>query len=167
MAAPKYLKAGTNGIPTEITAVVTATADSIVSTDSTGRIAQAQMPTGVGPESVDVPASVDLVAGDFVNFHDNVGATNVRKADATDATKQAHGFVLDAVVSPASATVYVDGQNDSVTGLTPAVEYFLSTTPGGVTTTAPAGSGNLVQSVGVATLAGSLVFKPVKNVIRA
>ena len=126
------------------------------------------MPTGVGPELLVVPASETLDAGDFVNFYDNAGTTNARKADATDAAKPAHGFVTEGVVALADASVYVDGQNSVLSGLTQGAHYFLSAaTPGGVVDVAPIGSGNLVQRLGVATSATHLVFKPQEVVLRA
>jgi hypothetical protein len=54
-------------------------------------------------------ASEALTAGQIVSIWSSSGA-KVRKANATDDTKQAHGFVLANVSSGATATVYLPGQ---------------------------------------------------------
>jgi hypothetical protein len=79
----------------------------------------------------------------------------VRLADATTAGKQAHGFVLSAVTQAANATVYFEGNDNAITGAV-AGNVYLSTTPGGFTSTPPATTGNVVQKVGVATSATSI-----------
>ncbi|MFN0027720.1 MAG: hypothetical protein ACKV2O_11175, partial [Acidimicrobiales bacterium] len=55
-------------------------------------------------------------------------------------------------------TVYFEGSDTGVTGLTPGVQ-FLSTTPGLATATAPSGAGQVVQRVGFATSATALNFQ--------
>lgn len=104
-------------------------------------------------------ASEGLGAGDLVNIFDDSGTAKVRLADAS-ANKQADGFVLAAVTNGNPASVYSSGFNDELSGLTGGVEYYLSASvPGGVTATAPTGSGNLVQRVGKAINATELDFK--------
>lgn len=129
----------------------------VVALDGSGKIDNTMMPTGVGADTATITASEALSAGDLVNIHNSTGA-KVRKADATTAGKEAHGFVLSSVSNGASATVYFEGSNTSVTSLTPGV-YYLSTTAGGVTATAPSSSGNVVQRVGFATSATALNFQ--------
>jgi hypothetical protein len=119
------------------------------------------MPVGVAPEVDVIPASENLAAGDIVNIWTNSGVANARKADATTTGKEAIGFVLAAVTAPANATVYRTSQsNTQLSGLTPGAKYFLSTTAGGITTTAPSGSGNVVQGVGTAINETTLSFNP-------
>ncbi len=114
-------------------------------------------PSSVGT----VQASQTLAAGDFVNLHTVTGALRMRKADATDETKQADGFVKAAVTSGNSDVIYGPGQvNDSLSGLTPGAAYYLSTTPGLATTTAPSTTGNLVQHLGKALSATNILFDP-------
>lgn len=129
----------------------------VVALDGSGKIDNTMMPTGVGADTATITASEALSAGDLVNIHNSTGA-KVRKADATTAGKEAHGFVLSSVSNGASATVYFEGSNTSVTSLTAGV-YYLSTTAGGVTATAPSSSGNVVQRVGFATSATALNFQ--------
>ena len=158
----KYLKNAAGKIAEEqpiTTSAGAGDASKIPQTDSTGRLDVSLMPVGIAAEVVVAPASENLTAGDFVHLHNNAGALNVRKADATTNAKPAIGFVLAGVTAPANATVYLLSQtNTGRSGLTIASEYFLSTTAGGVTTTAPSATGNIVQRLGVATSATSIVF---------
>lgn len=138
----------------------------IVALDSSGRLDQSFMPVGVVPETASVLASEALTAGNLVNIYNNSGTANCRKADATVAGKEAHGFVLTSVSNGASATVYFEGTNTALSGLTPGKQY-LSTTAGGTTTTAPSGSGNVVQIVGFAVSATAMSFQSEQPIILA
>jgi hypothetical protein len=113
----------------------------------------------VAVETQALVASEALVAGDWVNVWDDAGAFKCRKADATVAGKEAHGFVLAAFAAAATATVYMEGTNTAVTAQTPGVK-FLSTTAGLGTATAPSAAGNVVQRLGVATSATTVNFEP-------
>ena len=124
--------------------------------DGSGRLDSTFMPVGVGADTATITTSEALAAGDWVNVWNSSGA-KARKADATVAGKEAHGFVLSAVGSGAAATVYFEGTNTGVTGQTPGV-IFLATTAGVGTSTAPSGSGNVVQRVGFATSATAVNF---------
>lgn len=126
----------------------------VVALDASGRIDSSMMPVGVGADTVILTTSEALAAGDLVNVWSSTGA-KVRKADATTAGKEAHGFVLAAFGNATSATVYFEGSNTAVTGLTPG-PVFLSITAGLATSTAPSASGNIVQRVGFATSATSI-----------
>jgi hypothetical protein len=125
---------------------------------SGGRLDLSFMPTGVGPDTSLIATSETLAAGDLVNIWDNAGTAEVRKADATTAGKEAHGFVLASFTHPTSAVVYFEGSNDAVTGRTPGKQY-LSTTAGGTSATPPSGSGNVIQVVGFATSATNVNFQ--------
>lgn len=134
-------------------------AGKIIALDSSGAIDISMMPAGISAEVVVAASSENLSTGNFVNLYDNAGTINVRKADATTNAKPAHGFVLASTTSPASATVYlISAKNTGVTGLTVGLDYYLSTTPGGVVSTAPSASGNIVQKLGRAISATSLPF---------
>lgn len=131
--------------------------------DSTGRFDISLMPVGVGAEVTIVPAFENLTSGQFINLFNNAGAVNSRKADATTNAKPAHGFTLANVTAPASSTIYgISTKNNVLTGLTLGGDYWLATTAGGVTNTAPSGSGNLVQELGTAESATAMVFSNVK-----
>jgi hypothetical protein len=131
----------------------------ILQLDATGRADITTMPVGVTAEVFTVTASEALAAGDFVNIWNSTGA-KARKADATVAGKEAHGFVLASVANAGTATVYsISNTNTAVTGQTPGL-VFLSTTAGLATSTAPSGSGNIVQRLGIATSATTISFQP-------
>lgn len=144
-------------------------ASKLVQTDSGGKLDITLMPSGVGADTVTVLASEALAAGDWVNIYDNAGTENVRKANATDNTKPAHGFVKSAVSGGANATVYLTGTNDVVPiGTFVAADagknVFLSTTGGATTLTAPSSAGNRVQKLGqIAMVGASYVTVPFAN----
>jgi len=157
--ASKYLRnnAGTLA-ETEATVVSAGAGDAgkIIALGSSGTLDNSVLPTGIGADTASITTSEALSAGDLVNIWDSSGA-KVRKADATTEGKEAMGFVLSAFSSGVSATVYFEGTNSQVSGLTPG-RVFLSTTPGAATSTAPSGSGNIAQIVGYATSTTSLNF---------
>lgn len=142
---------------TIINATVTSSANKIPKLDGSGKLDVTVMPVGIGADTAVITASEALAAGDFVNVWNSTGS-KVRKADATTAGKHAMGFVLSAVSNGAAATVYFEGTNTQVTGMTPG-DVFLSTTAGLATGTAPSASGNIVQPIGIATSATSINFQ--------
>ena len=149
----------------EIFASATGTANAIPAGDATGRLDISWMPVGIGAETFTAVASEALSAGDFVNIYNASGTLTVRKADATTNGKPAHGFVLAAVSSSGTATIYSLSQtNTQVTGLTPGADYYLDTTPGQITTTPPSTTGNIVQYIGVASSATSIIFENTKTI---
>lgn len=160
MAAKKFLRL-VNGVLTEIFGVQTSAgagnAGDLVSLDDSGRIDNSMMPVGIGADTATITASETLAAGDWVNVWNNSGA-KVRKADATTAGKEVHGFVLAAFTSGNPATVYFEGTNTHVTGQTPGPVY-LQTTAGTGGATIPSASGNVVQSIGVAVSATAVNFE--------
>lgn len=160
MAAKKFLRL-VNGVLTEIFGVQTsagaANAGDLVALDDTGRISNDMMPVGIGADTATITASETLAAGDWVSVWNDSGA-KVRKADATTAGKEVHGFVLSAVTSGNPATVYFEGTNTQVTGQTPGSVY-LQTTAGTGGATIPSASGNVVQQIGVAVSATAVNFE--------
>ena len=160
MAAKKFLRL-VNGVLTEIFGVQTSAgagnAGDLVSLNATGRIDNSMMPVGIGADTATITASETLAAGDWVNVWNSSGA-KVRKADATTAGKEAHGFVMSAVTSGNPATVYFEGTNTQVTGQTPGA-VFLQTTAGAGGATIPSASGNVVQQIGVAVSATAVNFE--------
>lgn len=134
-----------------------ADAGKIPQLDGAGRLSATMMPVGFGDDTTTLTTTEALAAGDFVSVWNSTGA-KVRKADATTAGKEAHGFVLAAAASGASATVYFEGTNTAVTGATPGL-VFLATTAGGATSTAPSAAGNVVQRIGFAISATAINFQ--------
>jgi hypothetical protein len=162
MAAQKFLTL-INGIRSLVSAKDSSAgagdAGAIVALDSAGKIASNMMPNGVGADSRVVAASETLAAGDQVNLWLDGGALKTRKADATAAGKESHGFVEAGVTSGANATVIFDGTIPGLSGLTIGAKYFLGTTAGAIVATAPSAVGNVVQPVGVAASATELVYE--------
>ena len=162
MPAKKYLKTGTgNELFEEVSATIASAGagneGDLVALDAGGRLDVSVMPAGIGADVSVIPSSENLAAGDLVNLWNDSGTLKARKADATTSGKQADGFVLAAVTSPANATVYHDGTNSQVTGLTPGKQW-LSTTPGKSSNVRPTSTGNIQQPVGTAISATSLTF---------
>lgn len=167
MPGEKFLKHTAGGFIETIAVQVGGggSADKIPSLDAAGRLDASMMPTGIGADTAVITTSEALSAGDFVNIH-NVAGARVRKADASAAGKEAHGFVLAAFGSGASATVFFEGTNTQVTGLTAGVQY-LSATPGLATLTPPATAGQVVQRIGLAVSATALNFEPMPAITLA
>ncbi len=119
-----------------------------------GRLDPSLMPSGVSAENEVMAATEALAAGDFVNIYNNAGVAACRKADASAGlTKRAHGYTLAAVASGANATVFTDGKNNQCSGLTAGDVFLSAATPGKPVNVPPTGSGNIVQSLGVAASA--------------
>jgi len=139
-------------------------AGKVAALDASGRLDESMMPVGLGADIALIESAESLAAGDLVNVYNDAGTAKVRKADATTVGKAAVGYVLEVVTAPAIATVYFEGPNTAVTGLTPGVQY-LSTTAGQTVTTAPSGSGNIAQRVGFATSATNLNFQSAHPIV--
>jgi hypothetical protein len=169
MAAKKFLRL-INGVITEVFGIQTsagaANAGDIPVLDDTGRLDNSMMPVGIGADTAVIAASESLAAGNWVNIWNDTGTAKVRKADATTAGKEVHGFVLSAVTSGNPATVYFEGTNTQVTGQTPGPVY-LQTTAGAGGTTIPSASGNVVQQIGVAVSATAVNFERSTPVVLA
>lgn len=132
-------------------------AGDLVALDGSGRIDPTTMPVGIGADTHAGTAGESLTAGDFVAI--DVDGDVVR-ASAASGGKDAVGFVLDSAATAAPVTVYMEGRNTDLTGLTPGSRYYLSdTTPGGVTNTPVAGAGKRHQFLGTAITATSIAFE--------
>lgn len=99
------------------------------------------------PGAVAVNDIVYISAGDTVS-----------KANATSlATAPALGVVLAKPSGVTAQVMFGASEVTSFLGLTPGATYYLSTVPGGVTTVPPAAPGNVVQRVGQARNATTLI----------
>lgn len=138
------------------TVVSTGAADAgkLTALDASGHLDLSVMPTGVGPDTQSILASESIAAGAYVNIWNNTGVANIRNADNSTAGKEAHGYVLSAVGSGTNGLVYFSGNNVAVTGQTVGNVYL--GTVGAAVSTAPSGSGNVVQRIGEATSASSI-----------
>lgn len=167
--ADKYLY-NNSGTITERAAITTSAgagdSGKIPGLDAAGRIDTSMMPVGVAADTAVVTASEALSAGDFINIHNSTGA-KVRKADASTTGKEAHGFVLAAVSSSASATVYFESTNTQVTSVTAGPIYLSAVTPGGFTSTPPSTAGQIVQRIGVGTSTTTINFEASPAIVLA
>ena len=158
--AGKIAQLNSSGIlgPTIVNSTVISTgaadAGKLTALDASGHLDLSVMPTGVGPDTQTILASEAIAAGAYVNIWSNSGTANIRNADNTAAGKEAHGYVLSAVSSGTTGLVYFIGNNTAVTGQTVGV-VFLGMV-GATVSTAPSGSGNVVQRIGEATSATSV-----------
>ena len=163
MPAKKFLRLSA-GRTVEVSGIVVSSGvandGDVAVLDSTGRYDSSVMPLGLGADTVARTASEALSARDMVNIWDNAGSPAVRKADATVVGKEANGFVLGAVANAGSATIYFSRLITGLAGLTIGARYYLSTSPGLITTTPPSAAGNVVQFVGRAISATELAFEP-------
>lgn len=171
MAAKKYISL-VSGRRQEVQALVVSAgaADDgkIPALDPAGRLDSSLMPVGIGADTAVLPASEALAGSDLVNVWNDAGTAKVRKADATASGKEANGFVLAAVSNGANATVYFEGRITGLAGLTPGARMYLSAaTPGTLTATPPAATGNVVQYIGNAVNATEANFEPDDGVILA
>jgi len=170
MAIPKFLKTIAGQITEVAVGIQTSTgatdADKVPVLNASGQLDSSFMPSGIGADTASILASENISAGNLVNIWSNVGVANVRKADATVVGKEANGFVLSAFTAATNAQVYFEGNNTSVTGLTPG-KQFLATTAGTATSAAPSTSGNIVQIVGFATSATNLNFQSLPSIVLA
>ncbi|MCK7581014.1 MAG: hypothetical protein MZV65_38950 [Chromatiales bacterium] len=142
-----------------------ASAGKMTALGNDGRFDLTVMPVGIGPDTKSVVASEALSAGNLVNIWNETGTPKARKADATVSGKEAVGFVLSGASSGASALVYFEGVITGLSGLTAGTRYYLATTAGGTTATAPSASGNVCQYIGTAISATEITFEPDDGVI--
>lgn len=161
MTAQKYIRNDAGSLKeTSATQASSGVSDAgkIIALDENGKIDSTMMPVGFGDDVSLIQASENLSSGDWVNVWNNGGEFRVRKADASVEGKETHGFVLENVTSGQNARVFFEGTNNQVTGQAPG-RVFLSTTPGLGASTAPTGTGNIVQIIGFATSATSVNFQ--------
>ncbi|MFP4528514.1 MAG: hypothetical protein ACLFQX_08195 [Candidatus Kapaibacterium sp.] len=166
MALNEYLEPSSSGFPKRRVAISTssgaADASKIPATNSEGKIDETFFPAGIGSDSISMTASESLSAGDFVNVFNDSGTPKVRKADGSQYAKRAVGFVKQSASIGSPVTVYFEGTNDSVSGLSTGEEYFLSVaTPGEAVTPHNASSANhIVQLIGRAISTTAISFEP-------
>jgi len=168
--ANKYLQLGTSGFPEEAEANAASAgagdAGKLVALNASGDIDASMLPPGAEANVETIECTETLTDGNFVNIYESTGV-KCRKADATDNTKPAHGFVLANVTSGQNASVYTHGVNNGLTGLNEGVAQFLHTTAGERSETPPSSTGNVVQRLGFAISPTELDFFPGDPIKRA
>jgi hypothetical protein len=99
-----------------------------------------------------VQASEDIALGAMVNLHNVAGNLRARNANATNNTKPSDGFcnTVGGIIAGEVGEIILACGVATVLGLTVGSRYFLSTSNGLVTATAPVAAGNIEQYIGVA-----------------
>ena len=164
----RFLKIGAAGFLEEDTAItMSAGADSaglIPALAEDGRLDISFIP----PNVIDVLASENILKNNLVNIYNNSGVLNVRKANASVASRYATGFVIDNFNQGDVAMVHLSGVITELSGLTVGATEFLSNvTAGAMMETVVATSEHYVQEVGVAITASSMIFRPRQAIKRA
>lgn len=162
MATSTYLALNSTntGFTQETPATVggSGSAGGIPALNSSGQLDITMLPPGLGANTTTATASVAISAGNFVNLYANSsGALAMQLADCSTGLP-ADGYVLAAVASGSTGTVYFNDQNTALTGLTVGAPYFLSTA-GGVSSTPPTTSGYLSQAIGKSISATAIAFR--------
>lgn len=135
-----------------VTSVGAGDAGKIVATDGSGKLDISLMPVGIGADVAVITATENLSAGDYVNIH----LGGVRLADSTNG-RDAHGFVKAAITSGNPATVYFEGSNDALTGLTVGARYYLDSAGNAKATPPSVGAGDSIhQFLGLAISATAI-----------
>lgn len=83
----------------------------------------------------------------------------VALADATAEGKECMCFTKAAVAAGNTGTFYISGVVTGLAGLTAGLPYYMTTTPG-VIGAVPSTTGNVVQQIGRAIMADSVLFQP-------
>ena len=117
------------------------------------------------PDKVTYTTGEDIAAFDAVYLS---AADTVMKAKANSAaTMPAIGVALSAVLSGNPIEVQIKGLITGMTGLTAKAKYYVSeATAGLLTATAPTGSGEFVQHIGIAKSTTALILnikRPIKR----
>lgn len=107
-----------------------------------------------------VTASEAIVFGAAINLYDVAGTLTARNANATNNTKPCRGFCTTpgGIANGAVGEVQVSSGLGAITGLTPGVSYYLSTTNGLISATPATAAGNIEQYVGFGITSEALAF---------
>ena len=172
MAGDKYLDLA-SGIITEKASTTTSAgagdAGKIVGLNGSGQVDLTMMPTGIGPDTLTVPAKEAIAAGAFVNLvlDTTLKAQNADNT-AASAAKACDGFVLTAQPTPGqNILVYLSGINNALSGLTPLGGVVWLGAAGASTTTAPSASGYTSQRIGKILTTGSIQFDLMDPIVLA
>jgi hypothetical protein len=161
MAVTPVLTINTStGQPTRATPVtVGGTAYALVALNAAGYIDPSMLQES--GQVASVVASEAIAAGALVNLWMNGAALNVRNADNSAAGKEANGFSPSAISSSSSGTIYTLSGSviSGLSGLTIGTLYFLGTT-GAAVATITSTTGSVLQQIGRALSATTLLFEP-------
>jgi hypothetical protein len=156
--------AGTNGIINIGTAIASAMtiANGSIPVTANGIWTFTNAIIGTISNSNTVQSTSTFTCPSGVAVRDTVYLTGSLAVDQADASVIATVPVIGFVKTKPTATtctLQYYGELSGFTGLTPAAKYYLSLTAGGITTTAPSASGEIVQQVGIAISSTILLVK--------
>lgn len=106
--------------------------------------------------------SEDISAGHAVTFFDFGGKLAAKRADSNTINNPCRGFcsAKGGVLAGSYGEFVLLGVNPFYSGLTPGQEYYLSLTPGLITSVMPTTMGNIQQKIGYALSSTALWFNP-------
>ncbi len=106
-------------------------------------------------------ATETIAQGSPINLYASSGVLFVRNASATNNTKQADGFCSQSggITAGAVGEVILGDGVATTSGLTPGTRYYLGTTAGSYSATAPSAAGNISQPLGIALTSTALKFQ--------
>ena len=117
----------------------------------------APQPEGAGDDVGDytnLPGAVALRDVVYIS-----GADTVALADADDPAKVPAIGVVVAIIDPTNCRVQLQGEVGGFGGLVPNTDYYLDTAAGGITAAPPIAPGSIVQKIGRARDATTLVVE--------
>lgn len=103
----------------------------------------------------------NIAYGAAINLFTSGGLLKARNANATNNTKQAHGFctvVGGILLGDYGEFILFHGLLTGFVGLTQGTRYFLSTVNGLITAVAPVAAGNIEQPLGIAMDSTALLY---------
>lgn len=161
---PDYIKVDANGDLLYANAKNSSTgpsdSDEMVKLNAQGKIDVTMLPNTDGSS---IQAGENLAARDIVYID---AASEGKKAVATGMNSVGIGFVADSINDTASGIYYQQGELSGFSSLAPNDVYFLSETiPGGITNNPPALSGQVIQKVGRAKDASTLIIEIAQPVL--
>jgi hypothetical protein len=129
-------------------------AGKIVALDAEGKIDPSMLRD---IDNLVVVASEGLSAGDYINLWDDTGTVKARKADNSNG-RDAHGYVTETVLAAANVTVFFEGANTDLSGLTLGARVYLGVTGDVIQTPLDpvADAGKIHQFLGIAVSATSV-----------
>jgi hypothetical protein len=122
--------------------------------------------SGIGSISADTSnmsgiftAGESITAGDLLYLNTD---GKVYKAFATGTVEESTplGFAQSSVAADATLVVRIGGVEDALSSLSSGVVYYVSTTAGAITSTAPSGSGDNIVRIGVSQDSTTLFMTP-------
>lgn len=120
------------------------------------------LPTSNVTVDVTGTAGESIASGQIVYLSDGSGGKNASQWYTADAdfiyasTTPTVGVAVSAIASGATGSIRLEGLSDNLTGLTPGVDYYVSATAGGLTSTPPAN----IRYLGRAASTTALVTTP-------